>query len=289
MFDFSNILAQADLVLQIHILDIITLGVCFLGLLGFFAWLSGTLGSPDLSASPPRRNSIPLFMPVIYAGIWILLSAFAATLSFKAGEGLSEVNQQFLGYLALAIIDIGLIVSLLAFAYVHFARRLKGLGLNPKTIIKDIPAAVINYVCVLPLVIAAVLIVTYIGGLLNFEFEQNKGLEDIMSFPQLHFKILMLFFTIIIAPVFEELLFRGFFQSMLRGYTKKPWTAIFLTSAIFATLHPMTHWPALFILSCCMGYAYEKSGSLFRSIIVHAIFNGINVAVAVMTTIAAAQ
>ncbi|MCK5563892.1 MAG: CPBP family intramembrane metalloprotease [Planctomycetes bacterium] len=284
MFDFNNILAQAELALQIHVMDIITLGVCFFGLLGFFAWLSGSLGSPDLSASPPRRNSIPLFMPVIYAGIWILLSAFAATLSFKAGEGLSEVNRQFLGYLAIAIIDIGLIVSLLAFAYVHFARRLKGLGLNPKTIIKDIPAAAINYVCVLPLVIAAVLIVTYVGGLFNFELQTNEGLSVILDFPQLHFRILMLFFTVIVAPVFEELLFRGFFQSMLRGYTKKPWTAIFITSAIFATLHPLTHWPALFIFSCCMGYAYEKSGSLFRSIIIHAIFNGINVAAAIMTT-----
>ena len=286
MFDFTNILAQADLALQIHVMDIVTLGVCFFGLLGFFAWLSGALGSPDLSASPPRRNSIPLFMPIIYAGIWILLIAFVANISFKAGEGLSEVNQQFLGYLAIAIIDIGLIVSLLAFAYVKFARRLKGLGLNPKTIIKDIPAAVINYVCVLPLVIAAVLIVEYVGRFLNFDLQTNEGLSVILDFPQLHFRILMFFFTIVLAPVFEELLFRGFFQSMIRGYTEKPWIAIFVTSAIFATLHPMTHWPALFILSCCMGYAYEKSGSLFRSIIIHAIFNGINVAAAVLTTTA---
>ena len=286
MFDFSNILAQAGLPAQVHLLDIITLTVCFLGLMGFFAWLSGAFSSPDLSASPPRRNSIPLFMPIIYAGVWIVFSALTVTISLKAGEGLSKVNQQFLGYLARSIIDIGLIVSLLAFAYVHFARRLKGLGLNPKTIIKDIPAAAIHYVCVLPLVLVAVLITDYVGGLLDFDLQTNEGLSVILDFPQLHFRILMFFFTVVVAPVFEELLFRGFFQSMLRGYTEKPWVAIFATSTIFATLHPWTHWPALFILSCCMGYAYEKSGSLFRCIFIHAIFNGINVTAALLTTAA---
>lgn len=283
MSDFNNILAQASLTVQVQVVDIAVLGVCFLGLLGFFAWLNGAFGSPDLSRSPIRRNSIPLYMPIVCAALWLLLNAIAATISLKIGESMSEVNQQFLGYLAISMVDIGLIVSLLAFAYIHFARRLKGLGLNPKTIINDIPFAAINYICVVPLVFAAVLLVEYVGGFFDFQLQTNEGLSVILDFPQIHFRMLMFFFTIVIAPLFEELLFRGFFQSMLRGVTGKPWTSIFLTSAIFATLHPWTHWPALFILSACMGYAYEKSGSLFRSIIIHALFNGINVAAALLT------
>jgi membrane protease YdiL (CAAX protease family) len=43
--------------------------------------------------------------------------------------------------------------------------------------------------------------------------------------------------------------------------------------------HPnREHWPALFVLAMGLGYAYEKSGSLFRPIIMHAIFNGIMIA-----------
>ena len=37
----------------------------------------------------------------------------------------------------------------------------------------------------------------------------------------------------------------------------------------------LAHWPALFVLALGLGYAYEKSGSLFRPIFMHAMFNGI--------------
>jgi membrane protease YdiL (CAAX protease family) len=33
----------------------------------------------------------------------------------------------------------------------------------------------------------------------------------------------------------------------------------------------------LFVLGVTMGYAYEKSGSLLRSIFIHAMFNGISI------------
>jgi membrane protease YdiL (CAAX protease family) len=39
----------------------------------------------------------------------------------------------------------------------------------------------------------------------------------------------------------------------------------------------MSHRPALFVLGVCMGYAYERSGSLWRPIFIHAIFNATNV------------
>jgi membrane protease YdiL (CAAX protease family) len=56
------------------------------------------------------------------------------------------------------------------------------------------------------------------------------------------------------------------------------WAAIALTSALFATIHANPqHWPALFVLSISIGYAYEKSGSLFRSIFIHALFNATSV------------
>jgi len=40
----------------------------------------------------------------------------------------------------------------------------------------------------------------------------------------------------------------------------------------------MAHWPALFVLSLSLGYAYEKSGSLFRPIFIHSLFNAATIA-----------
>ena len=53
-----------------------------------------------------------------------------------------------------------------------------------------------------------------------------------------------------------------------------------ITSLLFASIHEdVSHWPSLFVLALGLGYVYEKSGSLLRSIFMHALFNGINIAI----------
>jgi membrane protease YdiL (CAAX protease family) len=74
------------------------------------------------------------------------------------------------------------------------------------------------------------------------------------------------------------MLFRGMFQTLLRSYTGRPWSAVIIASMVFAVFHENPqHWPALFALSLCLGYSYEKSGSLFRPIFLHSIFNALSV------------
>jgi membrane protease YdiL (CAAX protease family) len=51
------------------------------------------------------------------------------------------------------------------------------------------------------------------------------------------------------------------------------WMAILATSALFAVVHPMWTWPAIFLLAVCLGYAYERTGNLWVPIVIHAAFN----------------
>ena len=89
---------------------------------------------------------------------------------------------------------------------------------------------------------------------------------------------LVLLAFLAVWPAGGKMIFRGLFQTMIRSYLGRPWPAIMLTSALFAAVHGnATHWPALFVLSVGLGYAYEKSGSLFRPIFMHALFNGISI------------
>lgn len=89
---------------------------------------------------------------------------------------------------------------------------------------------------------------------------------------------------VIFAPILEEILFRGFLQTWLRSRFK-PLIAISLTSFIFAGFHfsisqgitNITLICSLFILSCFLGFLYERQKTLWSSISLHAIFNGINV------------
>lgn len=83
--------------------------------------------------------------------------------------------------------------------------------------------------------------------------------------------------VVIGAPVLEELLYRGFIQEALRRAGIRPWPAVIATSLLFAVMH-MTAVPghallALFVLSLGFGWAFERTGRLTASIMMHVVFN----------------
>jgi membrane protease YdiL (CAAX protease family) len=51
------------------------------------------------------------------------------------------------------------------------------------------------------------------------------------------------------------------------------WLAVIITSVVFALIHPLWTAPMIFILSIALGYVYERTGSLWVPIVMHAMFN----------------
>lgn len=95
-------------------------------------------------------------------------------------------------------------------------------------------------------------------------------------------QVVALLGAMILAPVGEELLFRGVFQSGLRyavppkpGSLRHRWIAIAVTSIVFGFMHwPLVqHIPALIVLALILGYQYERTGSLVVPIAIHILFN----------------
>ena len=56
------------------------------------------------------------------------------------------------------------------------------------------------------------------------------------------------------------------------------WLAIVLTSVLFASVHSAWSSPMIFFLSVCLGYAYERTGSLWTNVTIHAAFNATSTA-----------
>lgn len=77
-----------------------------------------------------------------------------------------------------------------------------------------------------------------------------------------------------IAPLLEEILFRGLVQNAL--VKKLPaWAAILGASAIFGAVHMDYHaFPALMMMGAVFGTLYHKTGSLRVNIVAHMINNG---------------
>ena len=224
------------------------------------------------------------FLPVILLSLWVLLTLGVSEgiLFFFAQS--SDSFQEALSYPLMAILDASLIIVMLVIAHRTFARRLKGFGLNTKTAGKDAAFALVNLLAVYPLILFALWAVLTIGRFMKagFDLEVHQSLTFLIENGNIGLKVLAIIFSVVIVPVFEEMLFRGFLQTSVSSLSGHRWAAILLTSLLFSVLHPATHVAALFIFSCGLGYAYERSGSLFRPILMHVFFNGVSVAATVL-------
>ena len=84
------------------------------------------------------------------------------------------------------------------------------------------------------------------------------------------------FTAVLLAPVVEEILFRGLLYPAikLRGYPK---SALIVTSLLFAAIHGslMTLVP-LFFLAVVFVWLYERTGTLLAPIVAHSFFNTVN-------------
>jgi membrane protease YdiL (CAAX protease family) len=277
--------------------------ICLAGLILFARWLLKTsLGRKALADSVPRRNNMPAYLPFVplficFGTVWLI-----ASITHRVFGDLQGWQSNFLDNLILCISELMSIVVIIFLARIHFARRLKGFGLNVKTMVKDFFAAFVNLLTVWPLITAAILLTMFFGKQFwgqEYQMQQHQQLTTITEYPQLPLRIMIFVVAVVIASLFEELLFRGLFQTTIRSHFEArfrspiarvtghedrvtdrygAWAAILISSGLFAATHADTgHWPALFVLGVCLGYAYEKSGSLFRPIFIHSLFNAASI------------
>jgi membrane protease YdiL (CAAX protease family) len=255
--------------------------VCGGGIFVLAIWAFKTsFGKKALDNVPFRENNMPPLWALIPFFLWFgTVSALFAVKTLLFPD-LSDWQDAAANNLALCIGVIPAIVTTIIIARVTFASQLKGLGLNPKTIHRDLGAAFLNLFAIMPVILGMIILTTIIGKLLlgdKFQMPQHEELKEIIAYSQWYVRTLIVFTAVVVVPFVEELIFRGMFQTMLRSYFK-PWPAIFLASFVFVLFHENPqHWPALYALSLCLGYTYEKSGSLLRSVFVHMLFNAMSV------------
>ena len=103
------------------------------------------------------------------------------------------------------------------------------------------------------------------GGSKMFSFIQtNGGVLEMSGF---------LLLALLIGPIMEEVVFRGYLQSSL--IKKIPlWAAIMITSIVFTVGHsPMILWPMYFLYSATWGWILVRTGSLKMAILIHVLSN----------------
>lgn len=123
-----------------------------------------------------------------------------------------------------------------------------------------------------------------LGALLILGFEIGwvallgiKSSDDDLTSHNLIGAIALALAVIVVAPITEELFFRGFFYRALRTRMRVVW-AVLIDSVVFASIHVQYYGTPLvlvvivfFAIVACL--VYEKTGSIFATIAIHVTFN----------------
>jgi uncharacterized protein len=148
-------------------------------------------------------------------------------------------------------------------------------GVKPFNV-KDWKIIIIYSVILFVGAVIIVVLTSFIGN--SWENSKTEAMQQNATF----FTILIAFISAaIISPLYEEIFYRGFLYRWLRtriGFTG----ALLLSSLIFTIIHIPTYnvMPVNFFSGILFALAYERTNSIWPSVLIHGLTNGIMVLLA---------
>ena len=199
-----------------------------------------------------------------------ILSAFIAG-GLVLGIGLSnpESSQKYYTFISFIIGQGFMIVPLLWFLKSKQEPILKRLRLNSisyDTLIQTIMLS-----------LGVIILSDELDRIIQSFFPAPEYIVDLNGLlrPETFLGFILLFIAVaIIAPIGEELLFRGFFQQALEKHWKDVTRAILITALLFSMIHMNPYWFAqIYILGVILGFIAWKTQSVLPALILHGMNN----------------
>lgn len=157
---------------------------------------------------------------------------------------------------------------------------LRALGLTRWQFKSCVLTPFLAYAIILPGVLLASLISETICRKLGIHWEPQAILKDFLMLKNKREILQFVLLAVVVAPLAEEILFRGFLYPYLKSIWPQ-WVALLFTAFLFALVHQ--HLPVflpLMWLGIVLALLYEKTGSLWSTITLHALFNSLTLIVA---------
>ncbi len=197
-----------------------------------------------------------------------LVDLFSKTLSYEISQSL----RIFFGYLFMAIPPLYILYRQIKFIDKKFTLKKDYFQFNFKPIKESIYQGFKGWIMIIPFVLLTSLIMNLI---VENQVGSNPLLEIVLNNNN-YFAFLLLFLTTtFIAPLFEEMIFRGVLLPVLaRDYGKT--IGILISSFVFALAHlSLNEFPPLFVLGIGLATTRLISGRLSSSIVMHSFWNGL--------------
>lgn len=211
---------------------------------------------------------------------FLLLLEFAIGVAFIKFV-LQPIYLQWLGNALYAEILMGLTIAITLLLGIYLiALRPKNLSWSEvgvkKFSAKDWKVIILYSVIVMLGPVMIMLITSLIGS--SMSNSKTEAMQQNVTF----LTVLLTFITAsIISPIYEEIFYRGFLYRWLRTRTGLI-VALLISSTIFTVIHIPTYntMPITFFGGIIFALAYEKTGSVWPSVIIHGSTNGIMVLLA---------
>jgi membrane protease YdiL (CAAX protease family) len=175
-------------------------------------------------------------------------------------------------------------VALASFDLMVYGGSLTGIGLSLRQSRRGLAAGVAFALVFVPLVFGGAIVTEFVYRAVQYDHPREHDLLRVLGqSSQPWVRLVLAAGATVVAPLAEELLFRGHAQTIFRRMLAPlgspawaTWGAIVLASMLFASVHDRWTWPPIFLLSLCLGWAYERTGSLWAPVAIHAAFNTVS-------------
>lgn len=237
---------------------------------------------PDVSGAEKRGKAGRNWWMLLALPSWVLICFFVAQVIVAVPlvivESLelsvSAIDPSVLNTIASAIIYVItiLLVAVLPYKIKKIKTSKSEIGLNRLPNWMDIAITPAGFIAYIVFSAILVFITTSIFPGFDIDQAQNIGFDNLSK----QYEYILAFFTlVVIAPVAEEVLFRGYLYGKLKKYVPL-WIAVIATSLLFGAIHG--NWNVIidtFALSVVLCVLRELTGSIWASILLHMLKNGI--------------
>lgn len=224
-------------------------------------------GAPETGPRwPPWTGPVALIASFAVALLgYILLGGIAAA----AGAGLDD-PPSWVNILATVLQDAALIGSALFFARLSGRPRARDFGLRPTRLG---PAVAWMLAAWGAFFLFTIVWISALG------IDERDDLPDELGADESTLALIAVGLLVtVVAPIAEELFFRGFFFTALRNW-KGVWPAAVLTGLVFGGIHggsaPAGYLLPLAVFGAALCLLYVKTGSLYPCIALHALNNSL--------------
>jgi membrane protease YdiL (CAAX protease family) len=239
-----------------------------------------------LMVEPAPRRSWRFWVMIVALPLWVLIGFLGAQvlaiclvwILHMFHIPLSSINPTLFETIVSAVIYIFTIAIVIGLPWLIKKRRttVEDIGLHRLPYWRDMLMAPVGLVVYLIISFVLLMVVSAIVPGFNITQQQVTGFTGITQ----QYELILAFMTlVVVAPVAEEVLFRGYLLGKLRKLFPT-WAAILATSILFGLIHVGTTgaWNVAvdtFALSIVLSLLRISTGSIWASMLLHMIKNGI--------------